>query len=91
MAAATRSYALDGVKGFNEHEAAAESYYFSKEDEAALKRLLSKAKKQSEQVDPSASASSQAAEIATLKAIVGKYNVSDADMQALLAWKHAHY
>lgn len=90
-AAATRSYALDGVKGFNDRESAQENMFYNKEDERALRALLKKVRLQSEHVDPSASASSSAAEIASLKAIVGKYNVADADLQALLAWKHAHY
>lgn len=88
---ASRAYALDGAKGFSEHEAAVENFYFNKEDEKALKKLLGKVRSQSHNVDPSGSATSQAAELATLKAIVGKYKVSDSDLQALLQWKHAHY
>jgi glycyl-tRNA synthetase beta subunit len=90
-AAQARSYALDGAKGFSEHEQAVENYFFTKRDEEALKQLLKKVKTQTETTDPSASASSAAAEMASLKAIVGKYKVSDADLKALLAWKHAHY
>lgn len=86
-----RSYALDGAKGFSEHEQAVENFYFNKEDEKALKKLLGKVRSQSQNIDPSASATSQAAELASLKAIVGKYKVSDMDLQALLQWKHAHY
>lgn len=86
-----RSYALEGAKGFSEHEHAVEAYYFNKEDEKALKKLLGKVRSQTQNVDPSSSATSHAAEMASLKAIVGRYKMSDADLNALLAWKHAHY
>jgi hypothetical protein len=86
-----RAYALEGTKGFSEHEAAVENFYFNKEDERLLRKLLSKVKTQSQTSDPSASVSSEAADLATLRAIVGKYNVSEPDMKALLHWKHAHY
>jgi hypothetical protein len=91
VAAQARTYALEGTKGFSEHEQAVENYFFTKRDEEALKALLKKVKTQTETTDPTASASSAAAEMASLKAIVGKYKVSDADLKALLAWKHAHY
>lgn len=86
-----RFYALDGAKGFADRESAFENLYFSKEDERALRKLLSKVKSQTQTTDPSASLSSDAAEMASLRAIVGKYSVSEADMKALLHWKHAHY
>jgi hypothetical protein len=86
-----RFYALDGAKGFNDRESAFENMYFNKSDEAALRKLLSKVKSQSQTSDPGASMSSDAADLASLRAIVGKYSVSEADMKALLHWKHAHY
>lgn len=89
--AQTRAFALEGAKGFSEHEKAIEDFFFSKEDERALAKLLKKVKSQTQTTDPSASASSTAADVATLKSIVSKYNVSDSDIKALLDWKHAHY
>jgi hypothetical protein len=86
-----RFYALDGAKGFSDRESAIENLYFNKEDEHLLRKLLSKVKSQTQTTDPSASMSSEAADLASLRAIVGKYSVSEADMKALLHWKHAHY
>lgn len=36
---------MEGVRGYQEREAVEERLYFSKEDERAMRRLLSKAKK----------------------------------------------
>lgn len=88
---ATRSMAMQGVKGFNEHEQAVENMYFSKEDERLLGKLLSKVKKQTQVTDVSAATESAVAEEAALRSIVAKYKVSREDFQALLDWKHAHY
>ncbi|EFN55519.1 hypothetical protein CHLNCDRAFT_133937 [Chlorella variabilis] len=58
------------------------------EDERLLRRLLSKVRKSAEQHDQHAAVGAIEADKSSLKAIVGKYNISDADMQALLEWKH---
>jgi hypothetical protein len=42
------------------------------------------------QVDVHEAAGAQASELSSLKAIVGKYNVAQADLDKLLDWKHAH-
>lgn len=83
--------ALQGVRGFNDHEAAVENMYFSKEDERLMSKLLSKIKKQTQVTDLSAATESAVAEEAALRNIVSKYQISKEDFQALLDWKHAHY
>lgn len=83
--------AYEGLKGFNEHEKAVEDLYFNKEEEKLLRKLLTKVRKQSEQADQHAAVGEQAAEQSALRAIVGKYKVSDADFEALLRWKHTQY
>jgi hypothetical protein len=47
-------------------------------------------KTQSDAKDKTGAAGVHAAEEQALKAIIGKYNVSAADVKALLDWKHAH-
>lgn len=64
--------------------------YTQQEEENALRKILSKVKVQAE-LDKTAAAHHAAAEEAALRHIVGKYNVSAADVKALLEWKHAHY
>jgi hypothetical protein len=86
-----RGMAMQGVRGFNEHEQAVENMYFSKEDERLLSKLLTKMKKQTQVTDVSAATQSAIAEEAALRNIVSKYQISKEDFQALLDWKHAHY
>lgn len=86
-----RGMAMQGVKGFNEHEQAVENMYFSKEDERLLSKLLSKVKKQTQVTDVSAATQSAVAEEAALRNIVSKYKISKEDFQALLDWKHATF
>ncbi|KAI7836075.1 hypothetical protein COHA_010044 [Chlorella ohadii] len=62
--------------------------YFKKEDEKLLRQLLSKVRSQAAQSDPHAAAGALEAEKSQLKAIVGKYNVSEADLNELIRWKH---
>jgi hypothetical protein len=83
-----RCMSVDGVKGFNERESAMENLYFTKEDERLLRGLLTKVKKQSDVKDKPAAAGVLAAELAALKNITSKYNISDADVSALMDWKH---
>lgn len=83
-----RCMSTDGVKGFHERESAIENLYFTKEDERLLRGLLSKVKKQSDVKDKPAAAGVLAAELSALKTITSKYNISDADVSALMDWKH---
>lgn len=39
---------------------------------------------------PTAVAAKKSVELVELEKIVAKYNVSDADKKALLAWRHSH-
>jgi hypothetical protein len=84
----TRSMSLAGMKGYDDKEAAEEMMYFKKEDEKILRKLLQKVRASAEQHDVHAAAGAVEAEKSALKAIVGKYNVSEEDVQALLDWKH---
>ncbi|KAL4432577.1 hypothetical protein ABPG77_000514 [Micractinium sp. CCAP 211/92] len=84
----TRSMAMSGLKGYDDKEAAEEMLFFKKEDEKLLRRLLSKVRQQAEQHDVHAAVGAIEAEKSALKAIVGKYNVSEEDLKALLEWKH---
>lgn len=86
-----RGMAMEGVKGFGDHEAAQENLYFSKEDERLLSKLLTKMKKQTQVTDVTAATQSAVAEEAALRNIVAKYRISKEDFQALLDWKHATY
>jgi len=60
--------------------------YFNKEDEKLLRGLLSKMKAQAEVKDTSRSHADK--ERSALVNIVGKYNVSNADIENLLDWRH---
>ncbi|KAL4858243.1 hypothetical protein ACK3TF_001725 [Chlorella vulgaris] len=73
VALGARSMALQGMKGYDDKEAAEE------EDERVLRRLLSKVRKSAEQHDVHAAAGSVEAEKSALKSIVSKYNISDDD------------
>jgi hypothetical protein len=86
-----RCMSVSGVKGFKEHESAVENLYFNKEEERLLRGLLSKVKRQSDVKDLHGAAGAAAAEATALKNIVSKYNVSQADISALLDWKHKTY
>jgi hypothetical protein len=67
---------------------AEEKRYFNAEEEKLLRRLAGKAREASQNT-PSGQAS-VSAERAALDKIVAKYNVSDADKQALIQWRHSH-
>lgn len=47
-------------------------------------------KDQADTGDADAAKTVQAKELSELKAIVGKYNVSEEDMQKLVDWRHSH-
>lgn len=60
------------------------------EDERILRKLLGKVKVQAEQ-DEGARAQHAAAEEAALRQILRKYTIADADIKALMEWKHSNY
>lgn len=85
-----RGYAMQGMKGYDDREAAEERLFFKKEDEKLLRELLSKVRAQAEAADPHAATGTLAAERSALDAIVGA-KLSDEEKDKLLAWKHTHY
>lgn len=64
--------------------------HFMKEDERLLRKLLSKIKAQADAADVHEAAGVDASERSALNSIVGKYNVSPADVEKLMEWKHKH-
>lgn len=79
---------MEGIKGYSERELTEERLYFSKEDERALRKLLSKAKKQAD-VDPATATLTLESEMKQLKDILGKYQLTDTDYKKVIEWKHA--
>ncbi|KAK9828605.1 hypothetical protein WJX72_001004 [[Myrmecia] bisecta] len=73
---------------WSDKERGEEAIAFRKEDERLLRALLAKVKKAADSTDVHEAEGSRAAELSSLKAILGKYNVSDKDLQAVLEWKH---
>jgi len=71
---------------YKDAEHARENQYFSKEDESALRKLLLKVKKQADGAAPPLPDKERGA----LDAIVGKYKLAPADIDALIKWRHAH-
>lgn len=65
-----------------------ENIRFRKEDERLLRQLLNKVKKQADSVDVHEAESTKSNELVSLKEILGKYNVSDEDLNKVLEWKH---
>mmetsp|Transcript_15082 Transcript_15082/g.40777 ORF Transcript_15082/g.40777 Transcript_15082/m.40777 type:complete len:110 (+) Transcript_15082:86-415(+) len=86
-----RCMSTSGLKGFSEHEKAAEDMYFTKEDQRNFNKLMEKIKKQSDQADTHAAAGVRAAELSALKPIVDKYKISQDDIDKIMAWKHTNY
>jgi len=78
------SYSTIEEKGRGE-----EAVRFRKEDERLLRQLLNKVKASADAVDVHEAESSKSVEIASLKEILGKYSVSDADLEKVIQWKHA--
>ena len=85
-----RGYALQGMKGYDDKEAAEERLFFKKEDEKLLRELLSKVRAQAEAADPHSATGTLAAERSALEAIVGG-KLSDVEKEAVLKWKHTHF
>lgn len=61
------------------------------EDQRTLAKLVSKVRNQSDVTDKAAAAAVKAAEEQSLHNIIGKYQVSKQDVDALLKWKHTVY
>ncbi|KAG2452984.1 hypothetical protein HYH02_002321 [Chlamydomonas schloesseri] len=86
----TRAFALEGTK-FSEGEKAIEDLFFSKEDQRLMAKLLQKVKEQSDLADKHAAEGVKAAELSSLKQIVGKYELPKDVLEKLIKWKHTHY
>lgn len=67
---------------------AQESVYFKKEDEKLLRKLLNKVKVEADHHDQQEAEIHAKDERAALQKIVGKYNVSEEDLEAILHWRH---
>jgi len=76
------------IEKFKDKETAEEAVFFSKQDERLLRSLLKKVKQQADVKDKHEAVGESASELSSLKEIVGKYHMSDADIQALVKWKH---
>jgi len=85
-----RRGAMQGMKGYDDKEAAEERLFFKKEEEKLLRELLSKVRAQAEVSDPHAATGTLAAERSALDAIVGS-KLSPSEKDQLLEWKHTHY
>ncbi|CAL8471384.1 g10926 [Coccomyxa elongata] len=66
-----------------------ELVHFRKEDEKLLRKLLEKVRAQADKVDTKEAEDHAQKELSELKGVLGKYNVSEDDLKAVLAWKHA--
>lgn len=73
---------------FEEKGRGEENVRFRKEDERLLRQLLNKVKAHADTVDVHEAENTKSLELAALKKILGKYNVSDDDLNKVLAWKH---
>ncbi len=85
-----RRGAMQGMKGYDDKEAAEERLFFKKEEEKLLRGLLAKVRAQAEAADPHAATGTLAAERSALDAIVGS-KLSAGEKDQLLEWKHTHY
>ncbi|KAF0703823.1 Aste57867_7501 [Aphanomyces stellatus] len=85
-AVSMRSFATDK---FAEKEKAEEARYFNKEDEKALRKLLSKLKEQTDAHDHEGKKSQDSVEKQQLTKILGA-GASASTVEALLKWKHQH-
>lgn len=73
---------------FEDREKGEERVYFRREEERMLRNLLNKVKKSADTEDKHAAQQAQQDEFNKLKGILGKYNVSEQDMEALIKWKY---
>lgn len=83
-----RFMALEGMKGYDDKEAAEERLFFKKEDEKLLRKLLNKVKAQADATDVHEAKGDKEAELSALHSIIAKYKMSEDDLEALLKWKH---
>ncbi|KAK9834680.1 hypothetical protein WJX74_007419 [Apatococcus lobatus] len=74
---------------FTKRERGEETAHFKREEARMLQDLLNKVKKSADQGDTAGAAAARSADRESLKKLVGKYNMSDADLDAVVAWKHA--
>eukprot|EP00210_Caulerpa_lentillifera_P008729 g8326.t1 len=77
------------IEKFKDKETAEEAVYMSKQDEKLLRNLLKKVKIQADATDKHHAVGESAAELSALKEILGKYNVSAEDLQAVIKWKYS--
>ncbi|ETV76485.1 hypothetical protein H257_09501 [Aphanomyces astaci] len=75
---------------FAEKERAEEARYFNKEDERALRKLLSKLKGQADAADTQGAQTQESIEKKELTQILGA-NTPAATIEALIKWKHHHH
>lgn len=76
--------------GYDDKENAEEAIFFKKEDEKLLRELLSKVRAQAEKHDVHSAKGALVAEKSALDQIVG-CKLTEAEKEALLAWKHQHF
>jgi len=67
-----------------------ESVYFKKEDEHLLRKLVKKMKVLTDYHDQDEAEGDAKSEREELLKIVGKYNLSKKDLDALVHWRHDH-
>mmetsp|Transcript_171097 Transcript_171097/g.415918 ORF Transcript_171097/g.415918 Transcript_171097/m.415918 type:complete len:112 (+) Transcript_171097:92-427(+) len=82
--------ALSGGNPLKDRESALENMYFNKEDERLMRQLLRKMKVVSDKHDEHGAVGVQATEMSALKEIVDKYKMANADIDALIEWRHNH-
>jgi hypothetical protein len=76
--------------GYDDKENAEEAIFFKKEDEKLLRELLSKVRAQAEKHDVHSAKGTLVAEKSALDQIVGS-KLTEAEKEAVLAWKHKHF
>jgi hypothetical protein len=86
----SRAFGLQGMKGYDDKEAAEERLFFKKEDEKLLRGLLAKVRAQAEAHDVHGATGTLAAERSALDEIVGS-KLNDEEKGKLLQWKHTHF
>ncbi|KAK9847853.1 hypothetical protein WJX84_008658 [Apatococcus fuscideae] len=74
---------------FTKRERGEETAHFKREEARMLKELLNKVKKSADEGDSEGAAAHKKADTEALKKIVGKYNMSETDLDAVVAWKYA--
>ncbi|CAL5228330.1 g11439 [Coccomyxa viridis] len=98
LAPALRAYAVQrpsvyilgerSMTNFKDKERGEETVHFRKADEELLRKLLQKVKAQADSADSTQAQESAKSELQSLKGMLSKYNISDADYEAIMKWKH---